>query len=148
MGCKKFKCDVTFFSSSAHINLLRIIVLTRICRSTLMKLQTVSSTSVWARIWGALNCLNLKNAFLGAFSKLKQHVLWKWESDTLPGQPSNVKLGKWLPQSDILGEYCYIGKTVGIPCMRGGTYWRQWLRSSLASLREAFYLVHLYLRFR
>jgi len=60
MGCKKFKCDVTFFSSSAHINLLRIIVLTRICRSTLMKLQTVSSTSVWAQIWRALNCLNLK----------------------------------------------------------------------------------------
>jgi UDP:flavonoid glycosyltransferase YjiC (YdhE family) len=45
-----------------------------------------------------------RNAFLGAFSKLKQHVLWKWESDMLPGQPSNVKLGKWLPQSDILGE--------------------------------------------
>jgi glucuronosyltransferase len=45
-----------------------------------------------------------RNAFLGAFSKLKQRVLWKWESDTLPGQPSNVKLGKWLPQSDILGE--------------------------------------------
>jgi UDP:flavonoid glycosyltransferase YjiC (YdhE family) len=45
-----------------------------------------------------------RNAFLGAFSKLKQRVLWKWESDTLPGQPSNVKLGKWLPQSDIIGE--------------------------------------------
>jgi glucuronosyltransferase len=45
-----------------------------------------------------------RNAFLGAFSKLKQHVLWKWESDTLPGQASNVKFGKWLPQTDILGE--------------------------------------------
>jgi len=44
------------------------------------------------------------NTFLGAFSMLKQRVLWKWESDTLPGQPSNVKFGKWLPQSDILGE--------------------------------------------
>jgi hypothetical protein len=30
--------------------------------------------------------------------------LWKWESDTLPGQLSNVKFGKWLPQADILGE--------------------------------------------
>jgi len=45
-----------------------------------------------------------RNAFLGAFSKLKQRVLWKWESDTLPGQLSNVKFSKWLPQSDILGE--------------------------------------------
>jgi UDP:flavonoid glycosyltransferase YjiC (YdhE family) len=61
-----------------------------------------------------------RNAFLGAFSKLKQRVLWKWESDTLPGQPSNVKLGKWLPQSDILGEFCYTGKTVGMSCMRDG----------------------------
>ena len=43
-------------------------------------------------------------AFLESFSKLKQRVLWKWETDSLPGQPSNVKLGKWLPQSDILGE--------------------------------------------
>jgi UDP:flavonoid glycosyltransferase YjiC (YdhE family) len=58
-----------------------------------------------------------RNAFLGAFSKLKQRILWKWESDTLPGQPSNVKLGKWLPQSDILGECCYTGKTVGISSM-------------------------------
>jgi glucuronosyltransferase len=43
-------------------------------------------------------------AFLEAFSKLKQRVLWKWETDSLPEQPSNVKLDKWLPQSDILGE--------------------------------------------
>jgi len=78
-----------------------------------------------------------RNAFLGAFSKLKHHVLWKWESDTLPGQPSNVKLGKWLPQSDILGECCYTGKTVG------SDYEIHWL-----PLREAFYLVDLYRRFR
>jgi glucuronosyltransferase len=45
-----------------------------------------------------------KSALLQAFSKLKHRVLWKWESDSLPGKPSNVKLGKWLPQSDILGE--------------------------------------------
>jgi glucuronosyltransferase len=46
----------------------------------------------------------MRNAFFQAFSKLKQQVLWKWETDSLPGQPSNVKLGKWLPQSDILGK--------------------------------------------
>jgi len=55
----------------------------------------------------------------------------------MPGQTSNMKLGKWLPQSDILGKICYTGKTVGISSMRGGTYWRQWPRSSLASLRDA-----------
>jgi glucuronosyltransferase len=43
-------------------------------------------------------------AFLEAFSELPQKVLWKWESDVLPGQPSNMKLGKWLPQQDILGN--------------------------------------------
>ena len=45
-----------------------------------------------------------REALLKAFSQLKQKVLWKWEDDILPGQPDNVKLGKWLPQSDILGE--------------------------------------------
>ncbi|KAJ9601565.1 hypothetical protein L9F63_000308, partial [Diploptera punctata] len=43
-----------------------------------------------------------RRAFLEAFSRLKQRVLWKWEVDTMPGLPDNVKLGKWLPQSDIL----------------------------------------------
>jgi hypothetical protein len=56
-----------------------------------------------------LRSSNFKNAttkaFLKAFSNLKQRVLWKWETDSLPGQPSNVKLCKWLPQSDILGEF-------------------------------------------
>jgi hypothetical protein len=45
-----------------------------------------------------------RDALLRAFSKLKLKVLWKWEEDVLPGQPKNVKLGKWLPQSDLLGE--------------------------------------------
>lgn len=43
--------------------------------------------------------------FLDAFSRLKQNVLWKFENDNLPGQPKNVKIGKWLPQSDILGKF-------------------------------------------
>lgn len=47
-------------------------------------------------------------AILRVFSKLRQKVLWKWEDETLPGQPSNVKLSKWLPQQSILGkiDYC------------------------------------------
>lgn len=42
--------------------------------------------------------------FLEAFKQIKQKVLWKWETDDLPGKPDNVKLGKWLPQTDILGN--------------------------------------------
>jgi glucuronosyltransferase len=45
-----------------------------------------------------------RRAFIDAFSELPQRILWKWESDSLPGQPHNVKLGKWLPQQDILGN--------------------------------------------
>ena len=39
-----------------------------------------------------------------AFGKLKQRVIWKWETETMPDLPSNVKLSKWLPQQDILGH--------------------------------------------
>jgi glucuronosyltransferase len=53
---------------------------------------------------GSLLPESVKNAFLQAFAKLEQRVLWKFETDSLPGQPSNVKLCKWLPQSDILGK--------------------------------------------
>jgi len=54
-----------------------------------------------------LHSSNMKNAttkaLLESFSKLKQRILWQWETESLPGQPSSVKLYKWLPQSDILG---------------------------------------------
>ena len=42
-------------------------------------------------------------AFLDAFAELPQRILWKWEKDSLAGQPKNVMLGKWFPQNDILG---------------------------------------------
>nr|QIK00363.1 UDP-glycosyltransferase [Xylotrechus quadripes] len=45
-----------------------------------------------------------RDMFLKALGKLKQKVLWKWETDVLPGQPANVKLGKWFPQQDILAH--------------------------------------------
>lgn len=48
--------------------------------------------------------LKVREAILRVFSKLKVKVLWKWEQETLPGQPANVKLSKWLPQQEILGE--------------------------------------------
>ena len=44
------------------------------------------------------------DVFLHAFSKVKQRVIWKWESDDLPGKPENVLIEKWLPQDDILAH--------------------------------------------
>jgi glucuronosyltransferase len=48
-----------------------------------------------------------RDAFLQAFSELPQKVLWKWEADTLPGQPKNVRTEKWCPQVDILSKSVY-----------------------------------------
>ncbi|CAL8089908.1 unnamed protein product [Orchesella dallaii] len=45
-----------------------------------------------------------RKMILSVFSKLKQQVLWKWESETMPDLPKNVKLSKWLPQQDLLGH--------------------------------------------
>jgi len=44
-----------------------------------------------------------RRIILSAFSKLKQKVLWKWES-SMDDLPPNVKLIKWAPQQDILGH--------------------------------------------
>lgn len=43
-----------------------------------------------------------RNAILSAFSEMPYKILWKWESDTLPGIPKNVKIQQWFPQRDIL----------------------------------------------
>jgi hypothetical protein len=45
-----------------------------------------------------------RKIFTNTFAKLKQKVLWKWETETMPDLPKNVKLAKWLPQQDILGH--------------------------------------------
>ncbi|KAH8249256.1 hypothetical protein KR032_007659, partial [Drosophila birchii] len=42
--------------------------------------------------------------FLKVFGSLKQRILWKFEDETLPDLPSNVRLQKWLPQNDILAH--------------------------------------------
>jgi glucuronosyltransferase len=44
-------------------------------------------------------------AFVKTFQFLPQRVIWKWNLDLLQEQPSNVKLGKWLPQQAILGKF-------------------------------------------
>ncbi|XP_028175156.1 UDP-glucuronosyltransferase 2B20-like [Ostrinia furnacalis] len=36
------------------------------------------------------------------FSELPYNVLWKWDKDVLPGQSGNIRISKWLPQSDLL----------------------------------------------
>lgn len=41
--------------------------------------------------------------FLNKFRRLKQKVLWKFETN-LPNLPDNVKIGTWLPQDDILAH--------------------------------------------
>ncbi|XP_063226038.1 UDP-glycosyltransferase UGT5-like [Bacillus rossius redtenbacheri] len=45
-----------------------------------------------------------RQVFLDAFSRLPYRVFWKWESDSLPGQPDNVVVAKWMPQRDILAH--------------------------------------------
>ena len=43
-------------------------------------------------------------AFIRTFARLKQRVIWKWETETMADLPANVKLSKWLPQQDVLGH--------------------------------------------
>jgi glucuronosyltransferase len=45
-----------------------------------------------------------RQIFIRVFSRLKQKVLWKWETEEMPDLPPNVKLSKWAPQQDILGH--------------------------------------------
>jgi glucuronosyltransferase len=47
---------------------------------------------------------HVRQVFVKVFSKLKQRVLWKYETEEMPDLPKNVKLGKWLPQQDILAH--------------------------------------------
>nr|CAD7458383.1 unnamed protein product [Timema tahoe] len=43
-------------------------------------------------------------ALLVVFSKLKQRIIWKWESKHMPDKPDNVKLIEWAPQQEILAH--------------------------------------------
>lgn len=46
----------------------------------------------------------MRDSILRVFSKLRQKVLWKWEG-AMENVPGNVKLSKWIPQQDVLGNY-------------------------------------------
>ncbi|KAH8378116.1 hypothetical protein KR093_009383, partial [Drosophila rubida] len=59
--------------------------------------------------WGSMiraNSLSTakRDGIVRAVARLKQQVIWKWENETLPNQPANVHIMKWLPQRDILGH--------------------------------------------
>ncbi|XP_017775521.1 PREDICTED: UDP-glucuronosyltransferase 2B33-like [Nicrophorus vespilloides] len=43
-----------------------------------------------------------RDVIMKTFAKLPYKILWKFESEKLPGQPDNVKIVKWVPQQDIL----------------------------------------------
>lgn len=45
-----------------------------------------------------------REAFVKAFGKLKQKVLWKYENETLPNKPENVMICPWIPQRDVLAH--------------------------------------------
>ena len=45
-----------------------------------------------------------RQIFLNTFAKLKQKVLWKWETESMEDLPPNVRLIKWLPQQDVLSH--------------------------------------------
>ncbi|KAB0801400.1 hypothetical protein PPYR_05754 [Photinus pyralis] len=47
---------------------------------------------------------NRREAILKTFAALNVKVLWKWENESLPGQPPNVKIIKWVPQNDVLAH--------------------------------------------
>ncbi|CAH2098398.1 unnamed protein product [Euphydryas editha] len=40
--------------------------------------------------------------FTNVFSKLPYDIVWKWDNEDLPGRPKNVRISKWMPQSDLL----------------------------------------------
>lgn len=45
-----------------------------------------------------------RTSLLKAFGSFRQTVLWKWENVTIPNQPKNVHIRKWMQQREILCE--------------------------------------------
>jgi hypothetical protein len=55
-----------------------------------------------------------REAILKALGRFPQYlVLWKWENETLPNQPDNVFVRKWMPQREILCK-CILVKSLRI----------------------------------
>ncbi|XP_065353632.1 UDP-glycosyltransferase UGT5-like [Cloeon dipterum] len=47
---------------------------------------------------------SMRKALLDAFAQLPQRVLWKYESEELPGKPDNVMISPWVPQMEVLAH--------------------------------------------
>ena len=47
--------------------------------------------------------IKYRDMFVSAFAKIKQRIIWKFESDLQVSK--NVMIRKWFPQQDILGDY-------------------------------------------
>ncbi|XP_065331569.1 UDP-glycosyltransferase UGT5-like [Cloeon dipterum] len=45
-----------------------------------------------------------RTALMQAFAQIPQRVLWKWETDDMPGKPENVMISNWVPQMEVLAH--------------------------------------------
>lgn len=48
-----------------------------------------------------------QSAFIRAFERLPQRVLWKWENESLGEKLDNIMVRKWMPQLDVLCKFNY-----------------------------------------
>lgn len=46
---------------------------------------------------------DFEQTVIAAFRQLPQRFLWKWDKE-VANLPPNVRVSKWLPQGDMLGE--------------------------------------------
>ncbi|KAK3925072.1 UDP-glycosyltransferase UGT5 [Frankliniella fusca] len=65
-----------------------------------------------------------RDAILRAFGRIKQRVLWKYEEDDILDKlPANVRVVKWAPQNDILGQpniRCFVTHNGGLSTQEAG----------------------------
>ncbi|XP_065348445.1 UDP-glycosyltransferase UGT5-like [Cloeon dipterum] len=60
--------------------------------------------SMGSNLQGKLFPEEKRKALVQAFAELPQRILWKWESESIPEQPKNVKVASWMPQQEILAH--------------------------------------------
>ncbi|CAH1160293.1 unnamed protein product [Phaedon cochleariae] len=64
-------------------------------------LDGVIYMSMGSTLKGSSFPVDKRNAFLKAFSRVQQRVIWKWETD-MENKPRNVETFRWTPQREIL----------------------------------------------
>ena len=57
-----------------------------------------------------------RKMMLNVFSRLKQKVIWKWETE-MADAPDNVLISSWLPQTSLLAH-----RNVKVFVTHGGSY--------------------------